>query len=429
MAKKTDNVVVLADHRNPAAQDGHDGKRTFLYHHSDAFTDASLMIYPLDEEGNMSEERGYIFRFNNRANSLEVRDATRWNWRTASDGFMARLCEEIEKRYEYKRPHGGKPIPLHFSDAALSRVIAALRDKTEEDPFCVYLENLPAWDKTLRLDLLLTTLFRADGTTLTQWATRQIFLGAVHRALEPGALIRTWPLLIGPQGVGKSAFLRNLFPPEHQAKLFSDSYNVHESDAARKIESCMGSVLCEISEMAGLGKASLERVKADLSRTNDKLRLPYAKSPSDIPRRHVFCGTSNNLAVLPNDESGNDRFLPVECKRGQDPVEPYLDANREQLWAEAWALYEIGARPILPEELKAAQAERNEEHRARDYVIEDELPGIMASMDQPLMRDIMGRLQLSSTPNEMGRVGKALRLLGYKDRRKSGGGPRYWAKI
>ena len=403
MSEKTSNVVALADHRNPAVLDANDGCRSFRYRTSATFTDAAKQLYQLDntdpESGELVGEYSFGLRYNNRSNRIEYRDLLLADnvsrWHPATDGFISHLAEEIEQRHVYLGPNGAKAIPLHFSGEALSRAMLAMTRKAEVDPFRLWLQSMEpthgtpempgprVWDGQPRIDSIFPTLFNAEDSALTREAARLVFIGAIDRAYNPGSLIRTMPLLIGPQGLGKSAFFRNLFPPADQASWFSDSYDIYENDKKQRIEATFGAVIVEISEMAGLHKVSLERAKADLTRRVDHMRLPYARTVSELPRRFMFVGTSNNPNVLPNDESGNSRFLVVECKKGQGPVEPFLDANRTQLWAEAMAMYLDGVRPILPQSLKAAQAKSNEEHRARDYILEDELPTIIAELGQP----------------------------------------------
>ena len=60
MAKKTDNVVVLADHRNPAVKDTPDGCRSFRYRNSAAFTDAAKLLYALDTDPESGSWSGSI---------------------------------------------------------------------------------------------------------------------------------------------------------------------------------------------------------------------------------------------------------------------------------------------------------------------------------------------------------------------------------
>ena len=76
-------------------------------------------------------------------------------------------------------------------------------------------------------------------------------------------------------------------------------------------------VLVEASEMTGSTKAEVETIKKFLSRTNDNIRLTYRRDPSPLLRRCMIVGTTNDPRCLPNDASGNRRFLPVQCDRGR----------------------------------------------------------------------------------------------------------------
>ena len=84
----------------------------------------------------------------------------------------------------------------------------------EVDPFVDYLEALPAWDGTERIDTWCATAFRidqdADNTAFAKWAGIHIFLGTVKRALSPGYALDVTPVLMGSQGIGKSKQLAAL---------------------------------------------------------------------------------------------------------------------------------------------------------------------------------------------------------------------------
>ena len=101
--------------------------------------------------------------------------------------------------------------------------------------------------------------------------------------------------------------------------------------------------------MHGIHKAETSRIKMVLTRTVDTVRLSYARHPVDRPRRFIVVGTSNDRDCLPDDATGNRRFVVTECpgepwrdKEGRElrrsfigPVEPWVEKNREQLFAEA----------------------------------------------------------------------------------------------
>ena len=82
----------------------------------------------------------------------------------------------------------------------------------ERDPLLDWLEGLKAWDGKRRVDSVLEKLFGSTGK-LAEWCSRFLFLGIVERATNPGAKLDEVPVLIGPQGVGKSSLLENVLPP------------------------------------------------------------------------------------------------------------------------------------------------------------------------------------------------------------------------
>ena len=268
------------------------------------------------------------FRLNVRETRLEYRAAFTGVWHYASPAWFARLLEEGERIYWLQR-HGWKAKkPLRFSQVELERSCLVLADKYPCDPFKDWLRHaLPEWDGVERIAGLLTATFGAADKPLTRWGSRYLLLAPVQRAMEPGCQLREMPVLIGPQGVGKSALLRELFPQAQQARWFSDSYSLHEQDPGRQIEATAGAALVEIPELAGLRKAEIERVKADISRREDRWRLAYRRDAEAFPRRFAFVGTSNERSVLPDDPSGNTRFVPIVCPNPYH-VEKGLRAGR-----------------------------------------------------------------------------------------------------
>ena len=237
-------------------------------------------------------------------------------------------------------------------------------------PFLEWLELLPAWDDKPRIDELLENLFGCEPSETNRWASRYLTLGAVQRADDPGAKLDTMPVLIGEQGIGKSALLRELLPPDYP-EWFSDGLHLADHPKVRA-EAILGRVTVEVSEMAGSTRADLESLKSFVSRRDDgAVRLAYRRNPEPTPRRCIIVGTTNRERPLPNDPSGNRRFLPVELQYGTN-IEAFMDKEREQLWAEAVfrhrRLFEDAK---LPRRLHGEAAEAAEKHRNQDVIIED----------------------------------------------------------
>ena len=133
------------------------------------------------------------------------------------------------------------------------------------------------------------------------------------------------------QGIGKSALLLNIFPPEH-AGWMNDGLHL-AADPKVRAEALLGRVVVEAGEMAGSTRADLESLKAFVSRQDDGgVRLAFRRNPEPAPRRCIIVGTSNRLDVLPNDPTGNRRFVPVVLNPPTQAVEGYLTLHRDQLW-------------------------------------------------------------------------------------------------
>jgi len=112
----------------------------------------------------------------------------------------------------------------------------------------------------------------------------------------------------------------------------------------------MGAWLIELPELSQLRNADVDSIKATLSRKVDRYRAPYARREADHPRRFVFAGSVNGSDYL-RDDTGNRRFLPLECSTVNIA---WICENRDQLFAEALAAYQ--RRPIwwrFPQEATA----------------------------------------------------------------------------
>ena len=160
-------------------------------------------------------------------------------------------------------------------------------------------------------------------------------------------------------------------PPDH-SEWFSDGLHLADDPKVRA-ETLQGRVIVEAAEMAGTTRAELESLKSFLSRTDDgTVRLAYRRNPEPLPRRCLLVGTTNTDTPLPNDPTGNRRFVPVRLPGGEPArVADYLGRNRNHLWAEARTLYHDGVEAWLPRALHPAQAEAADRHRRRDDLIED----------------------------------------------------------
>ena len=364
-------------------------------------------------------------RYNLRSHRMEwrgVRLTDPYTWSPVTDRSLANIREGIARQYFVQTKEG--PRALYWRRDSFSDTLNALAFYREVDPFEEWLEAGPKWDGQERLPGLLTELFGAPDDALSTWAGRYLFVGGVQRTYEPGCKLDEIPVLIGEQGIGKSAFARAAVPPD-MPEMFSDGirWDMRERE---QVEATLGRVVCEISEMAGRSKAEIEHVKSFISRQDDgHVRLVWHRSTEHLPRRFVLIGTTNNPNDLPNDPSGNRRFVPVELRHGAD-VESYMDATREQLWAEAMAAYhDAGQGAALPRWLHDMQRARAEEHRHRDDLIEDAVANL-PDRGRYTLGEIITQLGRAAEGMSQFRITRALRNAGWEQTRTMDG--RFWER-
>ena len=256
-----------------------------------------------------------------------------------------------------------------------------------------------------------------------RWASRSVLMGVVTRTFHPGEKHDEMVVLVGPQGIGKSTAWAWLLPGEpERSRWFSDGLSFHDDQKA-KAESLQGMVLVEASEMTGSTKAEVETIKKFLSRTNDSVRLTYRRDPSPLLRRCMIVGTTNDPRCLPNDPSGNRRFIPVPCTAG-DPAKTraYLDEHRDQMWAEA--IHRTRTKKetaYLPDSLTAVQAELAEQFRAVDEVAEDVIGAWVADHPRPVTaNEIAGGVNWPPDSRSIYRITTVLKQLGYTRAKRAG---------
>lgn len=231
------------------------------------------------------------------------------------------------------------------------------------NPITSWMDGLE-WDGEPRMDTLLPCFLGTDMSDYNVAVMRLFMMGAVARAYEPGTKFDYMPVLIGPQGLGKSFFLRKL---GHCSDWYCDNFNTIEGDAAA--EKLRGLWIVEMAELLAAKKQrDVESIKAFLTSQVDTIRPKYARETEQRPRACVFAGTTNNPHFL-TDTTGNRRFLPVECGINEPAMSLFADGADgyfEQAWAEAVHVYKTERPVLVLDERSAAFAMEKQEQYLED---------------------------------------------------------------
>ncbi len=255
-----------------------------------------------------------------------------WN-----DSDFASLKVYLNKGY-------GIYAPTKTKDALL-----AVASERAYHPVREYLDALPEWDGTGRIDTLLTDYLGADDSEYTRAVMRKTLAAAVARIYEPGVKFDSVLILNGPQGIGKSTLFARL-----AGAWFSDSLTLTDMRDKSGPEKLQGYWVLELGELAGMKKTDVETVKSFLSRVDDKYRASYGLNVESHPRQCVIVGSTNTESGFLRDITGNRRFWPVRVN-GQSEKKPWQLSGEDvlQIWAEAKEAYGNGERLYLEGEVAA----------------------------------------------------------------------------
>ena len=390
------------------------------------------------------------FRLNIRTGRIEYKEGYEWDdyitqgWRILTDYAEAKIRVHIETSFNNLSK---EKSPWRVSNQRWDTYVHEYVFERMEDPFILNYLNGKAVtkytpgdkgnpDDTKLLDNWLNDLFEWDADPeLVTWASRYCFVGAVQRAMEPGCKLDETLVLIGPQGCGKSSAISSIVPGIKQFEWFTDAIDLGATDKVLA-EATDGRVICELGEMAGLTKKELSKVKQWLSRRDDgAVRRAWKKYSDENIRRFICIGTANG-PCLPNDSTGNRRFVAIEThnKRAKVKPEHYLDVNRDQLFSQALELYlnrDVTAN--MPYELRETQDSNNDQYRANDEYTEDI---VRAKLDGPeyapgetftlseIVDDMNRERPTGAAPVNSHAVKKALQMCGCVRKRTNAG--RFW---
>ena len=199
------------------------------------------------------------------------------------------------------------------------------------------------------------------------------------------------PLLIGPQGSGKTTFCARLLP-NYLQMYFNDRISMkNDNDIFIAMSSY---ALINIDEFDAMSKSQQPLLKYLISKHDVKFRPPYGKTMEERQRFASFIATTNNLRPL-TDPTGSRRFICIYA----DEIDNTGFINYEQLYAQLKTELEQGHRYWFEDDENERIIEQNQDfQQVYDYGRMIEL-NYLSPEDTPedakfiLVKNIMKRLE------------------------------------
>ena len=249
-------------------------------------------------------ETTYDFRFNLLTEETEYRTQgtnTSTAYRIADQRALNSLCMEAKTR------------GIACWDRDISRYIHSYSVK-EYHPFTSYMDNLPDWDGTDRLENLAR---RVSGNPLWMKGFRRWMLAMTAQWMQLDHLHgnSVAPVLISrKQGRQKSTFCKLLLPAVLQ-RYYTDSIDLNAPTQMERKLSLFG--LVNLDEFDKIPPKKMPLLKNLMQMAELNIRKAYQKSYASLPRMASFIATSNQKELL-SDPNGSRRFLCIEVEEKID---------------------------------------------------------------------------------------------------------------
>jgi putative DNA primase/helicase len=192
-----------------------------------------------------------------------------------------------------------------------------------------FVDSLPAWDGTERIELAFTEAWGAPLTDLVRAASRNFFVALIARAIRPGCKVDTMWAFEGAQGLGKSVALDRLAGEIEGEKMHGEiTASIGSDNFFRELRSLWVAELAEMDSMRGREASTIKRV---LSSPSDRFVEKYERNARRY-RRTAVCVATTNEADYWQDPTGSRRLVPIECTNIRLDL---ITENRLQWFAEA----------------------------------------------------------------------------------------------
>jgi len=276
-----------------------------------------------------------------------------------------------------------------INNLSLLEAFLAEANRRPFHPVFDYLSGL-AWDGISRIAMVPQKVHAVPNPLVPEYF-RCFFVGCVARALhnpgpnsQNGAKFDTALILQSDhQGTKKTTFFQTLVPQEDW--FGSEAVGDLERDALLIVHRHW---IHEMGEIDALHrKHEAEKLKNFMSQTQDTFRLPYGRATGTFPRRFALGGSTNRTEFL-EDDTGARRWHIVMMEDTEIDVD-WIEENRDQIWAEAVALYHQGVTWYLDRTMSRIHEENSALHMNVDAGLVSAISKYFASMDDNAQKFFM----------------------------------------
>lgn len=374
-------------------------------------------------------ETNYDFRHNTITNKLQLRGhyvgkTKYYRWTDVEDSIMNSIFLRMEKD------------GIRTSTKRLN-IIVNSEFSVDYNPMEDYLKDLPPWhegdpDYIAELARKVTVMDCPDNYHTEEEFVeifKKWFVGMIVEWTTSHTANQAILIFVGKGGIFKTTFFERLLPPSLREYFANDSAGDYKSKEFLELIASKGLVL--LDEFGVPHGKNLNSLKSSITKMAVTYRIPYHMYSCQLKRNASFCATSNNVHIIPEDESR--RYMTWHIQKIENPyTHPF---NYEGIYSQAVAL----ARKVLEKKKKGLteddwkywltqeeinrQSVRNKLFQVNDYVAErilkfykvpdedtpvqnifrrrtsDILERICTN---PIFRDTMSRRDISQTMQNLG---------------------------
>lgn len=265
----------------------------------------------------------YVFRYNTVMGYTEYRPNNTWvqEWAPCDESVINGMSLEA------------RLANLDVRDKDVRRYVRSnlIRKSDPIDDFILDVSD--KWDGKTDHIAMLARCVPCDIPQWEQWF-KKWFVSMVGQWVRPNrdygnAIV---PLLISPQGDGKTSFCRMILPPELRWGFLE---NLDISEKRPTLQAMHNFLLINLDEFNQISpKLQQGFLKNVIQLPSVKIKRPYGKHVEEFRRFASFIATTNETQVL-SDPTGSRRFI---CVKLTAPIHTDYKPNYEALYGQAYKL-------------------------------------------------------------------------------------------